>query len=287
LGRPGHEARTVLTNYAEALEIKTSDPDPRFNNALARGLAILRSFQLDDRQLGNVEIAERTGIPKATVSRLTFTLTRLGYLRYLPELGKYELAAGVVGLAYPYLVNQTVAPLARPLMLKLAQETRSNIGLGVRDGLSVLYLEYALGAPVMNRRQRVGFRVPLVRTATGRACIAAMDEAERGRLFEEVKVYYPREWQTIRADVDAAIDTFRAHGYCLGIGTFNPGTAAVAVPFLHPDGRTLLAFNSVGDLEDQTPVRLADAGRRLIALAEEVRLLLAQHPGAAPSLGPA
>src|SRR5690606_23131961 len=181
-------------DYAEGLQIKTEDDDPRFNNALARGLAILRCFDLDTPLLGNLEIAERTDVPKSTISRLTHTLTQLGYLLYRPEYGKYELAAGVMALAYPYVASQDVPNLARQLMVDLARKTKTNIGLGVHEGLSVLYLEYALGEPVPNRRQRVGFRVPLVRTAMGRACVAAMAPGDRQEVLERIRDYYPREW---------------------------------------------------------------------------------------------
>ena len=70
---------------------------------------------------------------------------QLGYLCYREPFGKYELAAGVVGLAYPYLANQPVPPIARPLMAALAKRSGTNVGPGMREGLSVLYLEYALG----------------------------------------------------------------------------------------------------------------------------------------------
>ncbi len=286
MARPPRAAPPIRPDYTEALELKTDDPDPRFNNALARGLAILRSFRLEDRMLGNVEIAERTGIPKPTVSRLTYTLTRLGYLHHRPETGTYELGPGVIGLAYPYLAGQTIPPIARPLMLQLAAETRSNIGLGVQEGLSVLYLEYALGETVMNRRQRVGFRVPLVRTATGRACIALMTSIERERIFEQIRVHYPNEIDAIRAQVDESLETYRTRGYCLGIGTFNSDTASVAVPFLHADGHTILAFNSTGNIAHQTPTRLARTGKRLIELVEQVAEQLSRGLKPGTSVGP-
>jgi hypothetical protein len=56
--------------------------DRKFVAALARGLDILRVFTPNDGLLGNQEIAQRSGLPKATVSRLTYTLRRLGYLDY-------------------------------------------------------------------------------------------------------------------------------------------------------------------------------------------------------------
>lgn len=145
MGRPSRKDKAVVPDYSEGIETKTDDDDPRFNNSLARGLAIIRAFQIDRQLLGNLELAELTGLPKSTISRLTFTLMQLGYLCYREPFGKYELAAGVVGLAYPYLANQPVPPIARPLMAALAKRSGTNVGPGMREGLSVLYLEYALG----------------------------------------------------------------------------------------------------------------------------------------------
>ena len=52
---------------------------------------MLACFRSGDKALGNQEIARRTGLPKPTVSRLTFTLSSLGYLVYSSSLEKYAL----------------------------------------------------------------------------------------------------------------------------------------------------------------------------------------------------
>jgi DNA-binding IclR family transcriptional regulator len=274
----------VVPDYSEGIQIKTEDADPRFNNALARGLAILRAFQLDRRLLGNRELAEISGLARPTVSRLTHTLTQLGYLRYREDIGQYELAAGVVGLAYPYLASQQVPPVARPLMVELAQLTGTNVGLGVQEDMSVLYLEYALGETNPNRLQRAGFRVPLVRTAMGRACIAGMRPEQRERLFEHMKAYYKREWPALRAQLDDAVAQVQVDGYCIAAGTFDANTHSVAVPFVNGNDETLLAFNSQGRAQRQTPAVMARNGKRLIEMAREIRRRLANgHAG--PSLG--
>jgi DNA-binding IclR family transcriptional regulator len=275
LGRPNRKDKKVVPDYSEGLQSKIDDSDPRFNNALARGLAILQAFQLDDKLLSNLEIAERTGIPKSTVSRLTFTLTKLGYLLYRETYGMYELAAGVVGLAYPYLANQAVPAIARPFMLELARDTRTNVGLGIQEGLSALFLEYALGEANPARRQRVGFRVPLARTAMGFACVAGMDDHERQRIFEELKQHYPREWPKLKKQFEDAVHQVRSHGYCIAVGTFNSMTNTVAVPFVYDDSRKFMAINSQGLASLQTPEAMAATGKRLVELAEKIRLKLA------------
>lgn len=277
LGRPSRKEKVVFPDYTEGLQIKTEDDDPRFNNALARGLAILRCFDLDTPLLGNIEIAERTGIPKPTISRLTYTLTQLGYLLYRPEFGKYELAAGVMALSYPYVASQQVPALARALMVELAKETKTNIGLGVHEGLSVLYLEYALGEARPNRRQRVGFRVPLVRTAMGLACVAALPPGDKQRVLENIRDYYPREWPELWKRLEEAENQVRIHGYCTTIGTFERTTNVVAVPFVTSETQSIMAFNSQGPAQLQTPARMARTGERLIKLTEQVRALLHQQ----------
>ena len=78
-------------------------------NSVARAFSILRCFEHarsnpDDRYLGNQDIARRTRLPKATVSRLSQTLAALGYLEYSPTLEKYALGPAVLGpVSYTHL----------------------------------------------------------------------------------------------------------------------------------------------------------------------------------------
>src|SRR5919202_1383547 len=68
--------------------------DRNFSENLARGLDVLRAFTAEDRVLSNRELSDRTGLPKPTISRLTYTLTLLGYLSRVEKLQKFRLAAG-------------------------------------------------------------------------------------------------------------------------------------------------------------------------------------------------
>src|SRR5213079_3276890 len=140
----------------------------------------------------NAAIAERTGLAKATVSRLTQTLFELGYLLYRADLGKYELAPSVLALCHAYLGNMPVPGVARPAMLELAREAKVNVGLGIRDGLRMVYVESALGEP-MSGRQRVGLSVPVHLSAMGLACIAGMTVEDREVLLHEVMQMSSRE----------------------------------------------------------------------------------------------
>ena len=90
--------------------------DRQFATTLARGLEVLRCFTPLEPLLGNKEISVRTGLPKPTVSRLTYTLTKLGYLRHNMRLGKYQLGSAVLSIGYPLLASMNVRQVARPHM---------------------------------------------------------------------------------------------------------------------------------------------------------------------------
>src|SRR5207249_10414154 len=108
---------------------------------LARGLEVLRCFQSGDHHLGNQEIAKRTGLPKPTISRLTYTLTKLGYLNFSESLGKYHLGAAAVALGQSFLTSMNVRQVARRFMQDLADYAQATVSLGARDGLNMVYIE--------------------------------------------------------------------------------------------------------------------------------------------------
>jgi DNA-binding IclR family transcriptional regulator len=112
--------------------------DRKFVTALARGLEILRAFTPTEGLLGNGELVERTGLPKPTVSRLTYTLTKLGYLRHNMRLGKYQLGSAVLSIGYPLLASMNVRQVARPLMKELADYCNGSVSMGVRDRLNMV-----------------------------------------------------------------------------------------------------------------------------------------------------
>ena len=79
--------RSTSSNLATPSSPKAARPiqaknDRHFVTALARGLDVLSAFRSRDRTLGNQELARRCGLPKSTISRLTYTLTKQGYLEH-------------------------------------------------------------------------------------------------------------------------------------------------------------------------------------------------------------
>ena len=141
------------------------DEDRNFIVALARGLDVLSCFRSGEKLLRNQDIARRCGLPKSTVSRLTHTLTTLGYLIHVPEEGKYRLGTATLALGSAMLSRLDVRQIARPLMRKLAAATDAEVALATRDRHNMVYIEHCPSARFMHRDLDMGSRIPLATTA--------------------------------------------------------------------------------------------------------------------------
>ena len=95
--------------------------DPRFATTLARGLSVLRAFRVTDDGLSNAEIAQRTGLPKSTVSRLTFTLGQLGYLVQSPRDDRFRPGPTLVAVGHVAATSLSFLVTAHDLMRRLAR----------------------------------------------------------------------------------------------------------------------------------------------------------------------
>ncbi|WP_020678321.1 IclR family transcriptional regulator [Geopsychrobacter electrodiphilus] len=253
--------------------------DRQFVTALARGLEVLRSFKPRDRHLGNQDIALRTGLPKPTVSRLTYTLTRMGYLYHDEKLGKYQLGTGVLSLGFSLLTNMDVLKIARPLMQDLANYSHTVVSVGTRDRLGMIYLDgrHSTDATVSLRREP-GTRVPIATTAMGRALLCGLPVDERERLMNDIRQRDPENWPKHKTGIEQALRDYRERGFCLSIGDWRSDVNAVGVPMLPIAGCRLLTFNCAAPsfvlrqhmLED-------DIGPRLVNLVRTIESEAARY----------
>src|SRR5260221_13162993 len=168
--------------------------DRSFVVALSRGLDVLRAFQPNDGLLGNQEIAARTNLPKPPVSRLTYTLTKLGYLPPVPRFEKYQRAPSAMALGYAALANLGVRPLSEPFREELMRETGGAVAIGGRDRHSMIYFGQSRNGLTLGVQLDVGSRVPIATSAMGRAYLWALPDEERAALLRALREHYGTPW---------------------------------------------------------------------------------------------
>src|SRR5438132_10106557 len=176
--------------------------DRSFVVALSRGLDVLRAFHANDGLLGNQELAARTNLPKPTVSRLTYTLTKLGYLTPVPRFEKYQLAPAAMALGYAALSNLGVRHLSEPFREDMMRATGGAVAIGGRDRHSMIYFGQSRNGLTLGVQLDVGSRIPIATTAMGRAYIWALGSDERLALLRELREHYCSRWPNFGGGVE-------------------------------------------------------------------------------------
>ena len=245
--------------------------DRHFVTALARGLEVLGCFRSGDRLLGNIEIARRCGLPKSTVSRLTYTLTRIGYLHYDEDSGKYRLGTATLALGSKMLARLDVRQLARPLMQDLADFSGAAVSLGTRDRLSMIYVEHCRSQSAITISLDVGSRIPLATTAMGRAYLAATSGGERHELMDRIRELDEFAWPKIREGIEKGLQEYAELGCCCSFGGWQKDVNAIAVAFRPGSAMPPMSINCGGPAFTLSPEFLMNEARpRLIELVRHI-----------------
>lgn len=259
----------------ELLDPASLEANSQFASTIANGLAVLGCFGSGQPTLGNKDISDALGLSRPTVSRLTFTLTGLGYLRRDGRTGKYSLAPAVLSLAYPLLSQLAIRHIAAPEMLELARYVHGPVSIGTRDRLHVVYVETVHANETSATKPDIGSTRPFLRTAIGRALLSTYHEPERAVILRRLQETSAEEWArfgpvTLQAQAD-----LEQRGFCVAIGDWQPTLAGVGVPMQGKLNGLNLAFNLTVPSYATDQERLErDFGPRLVNLVRGIEAKL-------------
>lgn len=256
-----------------------SNSDPGASRSVLtvqRGMQVLRAFQSDRLPLGNTDLVRRTGLPKATVSRLTSTLLQMGYLRHVPGGRQFELTAAPLGIGHAYAATSALVERAGPFLQGLAEQLEVNATLAMPAGLDMLYVGYRAGHHTATLRYGVGSLVPMGQTAIGRAYLWGLPHRQRQRLVASLLAQAGPQADALAQQLRDAFADLERTGVCGVFGTFRRHTFGLAVPVRIGRERTPMAM-SCGNVA--LVVNAAAEYRRiapaLLAAAPKLEALLA------------
>ena len=259
------------------------ETDRRFATTLARGLSVLRAFRPSDDGLGNAEIAERTGLPKSTVSRLTFTLQALGYLSHARHGDRYRPGPALLALGNVAAASIGFVELAGPILQRLANETRTLSLMAVRDRDRLLLAKAWRPEGMSSIWLEVGHRLPIVGSSSGHCFLAALPDAAVPAVTDEMAAARETDSAAVAKVRDAAYAQLVARGFavCDPADYFTPGIHAVSVPFQPRELTEPVVFSCGATPADLSLDRIeAEVGPALRAAVRELETVLGQGPGA-------
>ncbi|MBL0418848.1 helix-turn-helix domain-containing protein [Ramlibacter sp. AW1] len=237
---------------------------------MARGLAVLESFDTERQRLNATIAAQRAGITRAAARRHLLTLAHLGYLE--SDGSHFWLSAKVLRFSGSYFASARLPRLLQPTLNRLASFTADSFSAAVLDGDEVVIVARSGPSRVMAYGVHLGARLPAHATSTGRVLLAALGKAAfngwlRGRELPRLTVHTVVEPKAFRS----LVEQVRQQDFCAASEEHELGVHALAVPLRDMRGRTVAAMNVVagshrsdkGSLaRDMLPV-LQDAAREL------------------------
>ncbi|HEY1151850.1 MAG TPA: IclR family transcriptional regulator [Pseudoduganella sp.] len=258
------------SEVSEGQEPAHNPEDRYFITALARGLEVLSCFRSADKELTNQQIAERCGLPKSTVTRFTYTLTKLGYL-VQDETGRFGLGTATLGLGSAMLSRLDIRQMARPMMQELADFSGTTVSIAVRDRLSMICVEVCRSSAALSMSLQVGSRIQLAASSIGRAYLVRATEQERKDILSRANELDEDAYQKMRQGLDKALHDQEQFGCTTSFGDWQKDVNGIAVGFLPIGGNQIMSINCGGPASSVTPQFLLDEVRpRLIEIASRL-----------------
>lgn len=204
---------------------------PGLVTALSRGLALLSSFDIDTPRLGIAELARRTQLQAATVRRMAYTLTKIGYLDHQGDTDTYSLGAATLALGNAIVDSFQLRDFAAPFMQELADETGTSVALGSRQHLSMVCVEVRMSSSPVALKMDVGMHLPLATSALGRAYLAICPDAERNALIEKIRESDKGAWPEVGQAIERSLGIYEVLDACGSFGDWHCDVNGIAVGF--------------------------------------------------------
>jgi IclR family transcriptional regulator, pca regulon regulatory protein len=216
--------------------------NPDFVRSLERGLAVMRAFDAEHRELALSDVARATGLTRAAARRFLLTLVELGYVR--SSEGRFSLRPRILELGYAYLSSLSLPEVAQPHMEGLVANVNESSSISVLDDLEIVYVVRVPTRRIMSITLAVGARLPAYATSMGRVLLADLPAPELEERLSRVE-FRPLTARTVKdaAGLRAILATAREQGYAAVDQELEEGLRSLAVPIRDGGGRAVAALN--------------------------------------------
>jgi IclR family transcriptional regulator, acetate operon repressor len=205
------------------------------------------------------ELADSTGLPKSTTSRLLGALERQGLLQRTGSRGRLRPGPVLLRFAQRDVPEANLVELAAPALRRLAEESGETINLGVATPLGVEHLIQHDSRHFVGGTNWVGRRVPHHLTANGKVFLA-FGAAPAPDGFDE-----------------RVLERVRARGYATAVDELEAGLSALAGPVYGPAGEVVAALSISGPTHRLTAARIEELAPLLLEQCRSLSARLGHH----------
>lgn len=219
---------TLLQRLTATMAQSKRHEDRQFVTALGRGLSLLSAFEHHD-ELSHQQLCHMSDLPKATVTRLIYTLTTLGFLRSSAH-GTYQLGSSAVRLSATAWSRHDMVAFAEPLLRQFASHNEVSVNVATEIEGEMRYVACCRSPARLSVNLQVGSAVPVHRTAIGRAFYAVSSPSRQAVIMSNLRENLAEiDVKPAKIMLTEAAAQYQTHGYTLCDGEYSPDILAVAV----------------------------------------------------------
>ena len=232
---------------------------------------------LGDGPLGVTEVADRAGLPKSTAARVLATLVGEGAVEQVPGDTSYRLGPRLITLAAGFSLTRSLAAIARPMLIDLAESSGEAAGLAMPDGDLVHYIDQVDTVQPVLVRDWTGARIPLHAVSSGQVLLAFRTPAAIERYLERPMERFTDHTLTDPDAVRERLREVRRQGCIWAKDEFEDGITSIAAPIADASGEVIAAvhvhgpsfrFPAAGSEAELSQLVLAGAARIAAGLRE-------------------
>ncbi|MEY2953779.1 MAG: hypothetical protein RLZZ401_1866 [Pseudomonadota bacterium] len=219
-----------------------------FIAGMAKGMAVLESFDTQRQRLNASLAAQRAGLTRAAARRHLLTLAHLGYLE--TDGSYFWLSSRVLRFSGSYLASAQLPRVLLPALNRLAARSQDAYSAVVLDEDEVVIVARSDALQGSTRGLayglHLGARLPAHATSTGRVLLAAKTPKEwahwlKGRTLERLTA----RTVTDPLALTRCIALARSDDFCIAHDEHELGVSALAIPLRNAQGKTVAALNLV------------------------------------------
>jgi IclR family pca regulon transcriptional regulator len=220
--------------------------DPNFMSSLARGLAVIRGFSQEQRRMSVAQLSQKTGIPRAAVRRVLYTLGRLGYVAS-DDGRQFALQPRLLSLGHAYLSSTPLVIVAQPFLDRVSEAVGDeSCSLAILEGDDILYIARSVTSRIISITLNVGSRLPAYATSIGLVLLAALPEAELDAYLARVRLNrFTDRTPASPTALRRVLDDVRTKGFAVADQLMELGVASIAVPVRDLSGRVVAGINVI------------------------------------------
>jgi IclR family acetate operon transcriptional repressor len=240
--------------------------------AVERAIAVLERVAQTEQAQSLQKIAVETGIAKSTVYRLLLTWERLGYVERVGPSSQYRLGVRAMELGRNVASRNRLATLTQPLLLRLHEQFRESVYLGLYRKGKVILIDAIQSTQVVRVTVDLGETCLLHASAQGRAVAAFLEAEALARLLEQTGL--PRITTKTNTDpvrLAQILADIRVNGYAINWEETVEGCVCVGAPFFSGRGGSVLGSIGISTpLHRVTEESLAQMVDEIKAIADEI-----------------